>query len=302
MDAGEVLGELDGLVQTSEGLLNLSLFQIAGTPISLMTIALFLLVVVLTFWLSRLTQRGLVTAFHVRGVTDQGTVALVQRLTHYTVLAMGLGVALQTVGIDLGALFAAGAVFAVGIGFAMQNIAQNFVSGLILMVERSIRPGDTLLIAGSVVRVEELGIRATVVRTRDGEALIVPNSNLVADAVRNFSLGEGSFRICAVVGVTYDSDMHQVRRALESAIAKLDYACAEPAPVVQMTGFGDSSVNFAVRVWIRDPWEQRNRQSDLYETLWWALKDAGVVIAFPQLDVHFDPPVAEGFARRRAVG
>jgi small-conductance mechanosensitive channel len=234
-------------------------------------------------------------------VTDLGTMGLVRRLTHYAVLAVGFGVALQIVGIDLGALFAAGAVFAVGIGFAMQNIAQNFVSGLILLVERSIRPNDILLVGDNVVKVEEMGIRATVVRTRDGEAMIVPNSNLVADSVRNFTLGGGPFRISAVVGVVYSADMALVRKTLEGAIVNLSYASRRLPPVVQMTGFGDNSVNFTVRVWIDEPWDQRNRVSDLYETRWWALQKEGIVIAFPQVDVHFDPPVAEGFARLQSL-
>lgn len=299
MDPQDLTEDLSAIIETSEGWLNASLFQIAGTPISVMTLILFALIVLLTFWISSLLQKGLARGLAARGVTDVGTVGLVRRLTHYAVLAVGFGVALQTIGIDLGALFAAGAVFAVGIGFAMQNIAQNFVSGLILLVERSIRPGDVLLVSGVVVRVEEMGIRATVVRTRDGEAIIVPNANLVADAVRNFSLGQGMFRVTANVGVTYSSDMRLVRQTVEEAVAALDYASARRPPVVQMTGFGDSSVNFAVRVWIDDPWEQLNRLSDLHETLWWALQEAGVVIAFPQLDVHFDPPVAEGLARLR---
>jgi small-conductance mechanosensitive channel len=302
MDTDALAGELDSLVETSESLLNMSLFNIAGTPISIMTLAMAGIIVVMTFWISKMMRRGLERGFRARGITDAGTVGLVGRLTHYTVLLVGLGVALQTVGIDLGALFAAGAVFAVGVGFAMQNIAQNFVSGLILLIERSIRPGDVLLVAGEVVRVEDMGIRSTLVRTRDGEAIIVPNSNLVADAVRNFSLGESLFRVRANVGVTYDSDMALVRRTVEAAIADLDYASKKRAPVVQMTGFGDNSVNFAVRIWIDDPWDQINRLSALHETLWWALKEAGVVIAFPQLDVHFDAPVAEGLARLKAAG
>ena len=230
-------------------------------------------------------------------MTDRGTIGVTQRLIHYVVMAFGLGLALDNLGVDLGALFAAGAVLAVGIGFAMQNIAQNFVSGVILLVERSIKPGDVLEVEGRVVQVEKMGIRSTVARTRDEEEIIIPNSTLVQNSVKNYTLRDSLYRLRASVGVEYGSDMRLVMQVLQGAAEGLDWRFANKDPVVHLVEFGDSSVNFEVSVWITDPWVAPGRRSLLHQAIWWALKDAGVVIAFPQLDVHFDPPVEESIQR-----
>jgi small-conductance mechanosensitive channel len=202
-------------------------------------------------------------------------------------------VALQTAGIELGALFAAGAVFAVGLGFAMQNIAQNFVSGVILLVERSIKPGDVLSLQDETVRVIQMGIRATLVRTLDEEIMIVPNSSLVQSTVKNYTIKDSLFRVRVTVGVEYGSDMARVRKTLEAASQQMDFREANHEPVVLMDDFADSSVNWEVSIWIADPWTARRIRSHMREAIWTAFKQAQIVIAFPQLDVHFDTPINE---------
>jgi small-conductance mechanosensitive channel len=210
---------------------------------------------------------------------------------------VGTATALTNIGINLGALFAAGAVFAVGISFAFQNVAQNFLSGLILLLERSIKPGDILEVEGTVVRVEKLGIRATVARTRDDEQIIIPNTVLAQGTVKNYTMGDSWYRVRVAVGVTYDSDMAQVRQVLEEVVSDVSWAIEAREPIVLMTAFGSSSVDFDVSVWTSDPWRAPRARSRLHEAVWWALKEAGVVIAFPQLDVHFDSPVEDGLSR-----
>ena len=217
-----------------------------------------------------------------------------ERLVHYLVLMLGLGVGLQTAGINLSALFAAGAVFAVGIGFAMQNIAQNFVSGVIVLAEQVIRPGDVLEIDGHVVQVEEMGIRSTVVRTLDEEFLIVPNSILAQNTVKNFSLKKGILRVRVAVGVSYDADMREVESVLMAAAATVSDQVEGRSPVVLLRQFGSSSVDFDVSIWIRNPWDLQLRAAELRQAIWWGLQDAGIVIAFPQLDVHLDAAVTDG--------
>jgi small-conductance mechanosensitive channel len=225
------------------------------------------------------------------GVDDEGTIAVSARLTHFIILAIGFGIAIHTIGINMGALFAAGALFAVGIGFAMQNIAQNFVSGIILMVERAIKPNDVLAVEGQMVRVVQMGHRAIVARTLDDEDLIIPNSVLVQSTVKNYTLRDQLYRIRVAVGVVYSSDMHRVRQVLEECAAGFADRNQTKKPVVLMTAFGESSVDFEVSVWIDNAWNTRGVRSRLHEVIWVALQEAGVTIAFPQLDVHFDPPV-----------
>jgi small-conductance mechanosensitive channel len=199
--------------------------------------------------------------------------------------------ALQTAGVRLGALFAAGAVFAVGLGFAMQNLAQNFVSGVILLLERSIKPGDILEVEGQVVRVRETGIRSTLVRTRDEEEMIVPNATLVQATVKNYTLRDALYRLRVVVGVTYGADLALVRKTLEKVGDRLEWSVQGHPCQILLLEFGNSSVDFEVAVWTEDPWLARVNGSRLREAIWWAFKEQGITIAFPQVDVHFDPPV-----------
>jgi small-conductance mechanosensitive channel len=226
-------------------------------------------------------------------------VEVFRRLLHYAILATGFAIALQTVGINLAALFAAGAFLAIGLGFAMQNIMQNFVSGVILLTERSIKPGDVLHVEGRFVRVQKLGIRATVARSLDEEEIIIPNSTIVQSSVINYTLRDSLYRLRVTVGVVYGSDMRRVRETLERVASAIEWRVKDREPVVFLLEFGDSSVNWEVSVWIDNPWRVRRLRSDLSEAIWWALQEAGIVIAFPQLDVHFDSPVVE--ALRRAV-
>jgi small-conductance mechanosensitive channel len=277
--------------------LNYTLFEIARKPITVSTLITVAVVIIITVVLSRTTRRSAERALRSRGGRG-ADIATFAALLHYLILIAGFGIALDTIGIDLTALFAAGALFAVAIGFAMQSIAQNFVAGVILLTERSIKPGDILQVEGKVVRVAEMGIRSSIAHTRDGEDLVIPNSVLIQTTVTNYTLRDLAFRVRAQVGVTYGSDMREVRSTLEKVADAVSrkWGVTEP-PQVVMTGFGDSSVNWEVAVWMHDPWELRPALSDLHETIWWALQDKRIVIAFPQLDVHFDPPVARGLSR-----
>lgn len=273
--------------------LDTPLFNLGETPVSLITLLTMVAVVIATFIISKLVQVGVRRALHRRGMRPEGGIGVASRLIHYAIILVGVGVALQTAGIKLGALFAAGAVFAVGIGFAMQTIAQNFVSGLILLVERTIEPGDIIEVDGTLARVEEMGIRATLVRTLDDEELIVPNSRLVQSTVKNYSLRDSAYRVRVMVGVTYDSDMKLVREALELVGESIHDRLQEYPPQVLLMDFGSSSVDWEVSIWTDDPWAQRRARSQLREAIWWAFKEQHIVIAFPQLDVHLDEPVVE---------
>jgi potassium efflux system protein len=201
-------------------LLDRTFFTVGGTrvtPALLITLFLVAAATLLASWaLQRLVTRGL-RMLRLR----EGSVGAARRLIHYVVIAVGFGIALQVLGISIATLFAAGAIFAIGVGFAMQNIAQNFVSGMILLLERSIKPGDVLEVEGRFVRVEEMGIRATIARTLDEEEIIIPNSTIVQSTVKNYTLQSSIYRLRATVGVVYASDMALVRRTLERVAAAM---------------------------------------------------------------------------------
>lgn len=273
----------DGAV---DRLANAPLFTIGRTAVTPLTLATAVGIVLATLVLSRLAQRTTTRAFRLRGAADEATSHVVARLAGYGVTLVGLGIAVQTVGVDLGALFTAGAVFAVALGFAVQNVGQNFVSGVILLTERAIKPGDVLEVEGRTVRVTRLGMRATVARTRDEEDLIIPNATLVQNTITNYTLRDTVYRLRATVGVSYDADVRAVVRVLADAAAAFPARLPDRAPRVLLLEFGDSAILFEVLVWVEDPWRARALKSDLNEAIWWALKQSGISIPFPQRDVR----------------
>lgn len=273
-----------------------SLFVVGGTEITVSSVLTFVLVLAVTWWVSAVTGRVVCRAMERTGVGDHGSRATVRRLIHYLLLIFGIGVGLQIIGINLSSLFAAGAVVAVGIGFALQNVLQNFASGVILLAERSITEGDVLQAEGQIIHVERIGIRATIARTREDEQLIIPNSSLVQTTVKNYTLSDPLYRVRCPVGVSYDSDMKRVEEVLLEAGQRVEGRAPERDPVVLLLEFADSSVVWEVSIWGKDPWAARVTRSDLNKAIWWSLKEAGITIAYPQLDVHFDPPVERGLA------
>jgi small-conductance mechanosensitive channel len=270
-----------------DGFANTTLFTLAGTPVTAVSILTFVLILLVSAWISRVSQGIVDRWLRSRGVLEEGTISTSKRLLHYGVILVGLGIALETIGINLAALFAAGAVVAVAIGFAMQNILQNFVSGVILLAERSITESDILQVDGKIVKVVRMGARATVARTRDEEEIIIPNSMLVQSLVTNYTLRDSVYRIRAKVGVAYGSDMARVMEVLAEAGASVSERFLEKPPLVLLVEFGDSSVVFEVSIWAEDPWRARVTLSALNMAVWRHLKEAGITIAFPQLDVHF---------------
>ncbi|MFH2005714.1 MAG: mechanosensitive ion channel domain-containing protein [bacterium] len=279
-------------------ILNTKLFILGTTTVTLATLVMVGVILLGGYVLSRVLQRAIERAFHARGVTDEGTVGVTTRLVHYLLAVVTIGASMQTIGIKLATLFAAGAVLALAIGFALQTMLQNFVAGVILMVERTIKPGDILEVQGVLIRVTRLGIRSTVARTRENEDLLIPNSTLVQSAVKNLTFRDKDIRLRIPVGVTYGSDMAKVRTVLEAVGHEYDKRIPEPGPLVLLRKFGSSSVDWELSVWTTDPWREQLLRSELQEAVWNAFKAAGITIAFPQLDVHLDPPVVQALQQR----
>jgi small-conductance mechanosensitive channel len=282
------------VLQAIRGVLDVRLFEIGETTVTVSSVVTFILIVIATLWISRLIQRVIGRGMERGGFKERATVALVQRGIHYVVLLAGVAVALQTIGISLTTVFAAGAVVAVGIGFALQNILQNFVSGIILLAERTIKETDVLDVDQRTIQVEKVGVRATIARTRDDERIIIPNSILVQSIVANYTLADSHYRVRTSVGVSYSSDMRRVRDVLEKAASHVDSRADDKEPVILLREFADSSVVWEISVWTSDPWRSPRLKSDLNESVWWALKDAGITIAYPQLDLHLPEGVPVG--------
>ncbi|TVQ92527.1 MAG: hypothetical protein EA397_06875 [Deltaproteobacteria bacterium] len=279
------------LIKGILSLLNTQVFEIGGTSVTVSGIVVLIAVVVATFWGTTVLHNLVTRELKTRGVQTSGTVGVLLNLGRYVVLLIGIAVALTTAGINLTALFTVGAVFAVTIGFALQNIAQNFVSGIILLIEGAIQPGDVLEVENRVVRVIRMGIRSTVVRTIDDEDLILPNSTLAQGLVKNLTMMDTTLRVRATVSVAYGSDLDEVIRVLERAARGVTLRIPELEPIVLLKAFENSGIAFETMLWIEDPWASPMARSQLRLEIWRAFKASNITIPFPQVDVHFDEEV-----------
>jgi len=215
-----------------------------------------------------------------RGVPSAITIGL-----HYSVLLLGFFLAIAATGADLGKTTILAGAFGVGIGFGLQNIVNNFISGLILIVERPILPGDSVQIDTLYGEVKRIGLRSSTVRTWEGAEVIVPNGNLISSQVINWTLSDRQRRLDVHVGVEYGNDPEEVVRVLVAAAANVPSLMEHPEPTVLFLGFGDYSLDFQLRVWTAET-SFLKQKSELTIAVNRALNDAGMVIPFPKRDIR----------------
>jgi small-conductance mechanosensitive channel len=218
--------------------------------------------------------------------TSEGSAYAVARIIQYLVTVVGLFIALENAGVSLSAIAAIGAAFAVGLGFGLQNIAQNFISGLILLLERPVAKGDVVVVGGTFGVVDEISIRATRVMTFDRIAMLVPNSKLISDVVENRSEPTRTYRVRVGVGVAYSSDTREVERVLQDVARSQPKVLDEPSPQVFFTDFGSSSLDFELGVWLDDPEAAWPVMSALRHEISAAFRREQIEIPFPQRDLH----------------
>ncbi len=261
------------------------LFTLAGGVVSLGSLLSGVAIIAIALALTAVVTRGTRALLRRRGV-DPGVGFAIVKMLRYVMLFIGLLIAVSSVGIRLDALIAASAVLAVGIGFGLQNVAQNFISGVILLVEQPVRRGDFVRVGDFFGVVEDVGLRATRVVTRDQVSIIVPNSQFVTQAVINYTRPTQQLRIHVKVGVAYGSDLERVREVLIGLAPASEGVLPEPAPEVRFEGFGDSSLDLALLVWIESARDDLRVSSSLRFAIDRAFRDNGIAIPFPQRDVH----------------
>jgi small-conductance mechanosensitive channel len=222
-----------------------------------------------------------------RGQMDAGVRLSIVRLVHYALVLIGFLVALSALGFELKNVTIIGGALGVGIGFGMQAIVNNFVSGLILLFERPIKVGDVIQLSdGQQGRVLNLGLRATTVQTFDRAEIVVPNGDLIANQVTNWTLGDRVMRLAVPVGVAYGSDVEKVMRVLMDVATDNEQVLREPKPVVLFLNFGASSLDFELRVWIADFNDRRFIQSAIVSEIDRRFRMENIEIPFPQRDLH----------------
>jgi small-conductance mechanosensitive channel len=271
-----------------ENFLEYRLFRIGGSPVTVGSLIVFIAILAASYFASRLVHRLIVHRLLTNRLT-MGVRYAIGRFVAYFVLLLGAFIALETIGISVGALAAFFAALGVGIGFGLQDIAKNFVSGLILLVERPIQVGDRIDIGKDSGDVVEIRSRATVIRTNDEVHLIIPNSKFISDTVTNRSYGSPRVRYRVPVGVAAESNPREVEAALLDAARDVEDVLPSPPPTVRFKGSGDSGLDFELQCWtsamLHRPGAFRSR---LNYAIYDALKARG--IETPPRDPWTRPP------------
>jgi small-conductance mechanosensitive channel len=264
--------------------------------ISLTLIQIFLLVALLlgVFWVSARTKSFLFNRFLVNSGLDRSLQYAISQIVSNIVLVVGIFIVLDNAGIHLGTLTVFAGAVGVGIGFGLQNIASNFISGLVILAERPITIGDRVEVAGVAGQVQQIRARSTVILTNDNITMIVPNTKFIDSPVTNWTYGDPRVRFRVPIGVAYGSDLEKVRNALLEVARENSHVLPQPAPTVFLEAFGESSINLELVVWSKEmSYRPRRFRSDLNFAIVQKLREAGIEIPYPQRDLHF----RDGLAR-----
>ena len=274
--------------------LNYPLFSVGNRTITPVNFFLFVLILIIGWFLGKY-YKHLIYKIRKKYKISHATATLLANMGYYTILTLSFLIALKTVGLDLSSLAIIAGALSVGIGFGLQNIVSNFVSGIILMFERSIKVGDYIQIdentRGEII---DISMRSTIIRTNDNINLIIPNQAFIQNNVINWTLGDDVVRFRVPFGVAYGSDIDKVEEVVLKALKnsnlpfiKKDYKY-DVEPRVVFIEMGDSSLNFELFVWVRGEYAKRPRgtRSEFLKIIYKALNEAGIEIPFPQQDLH----------------
>ena len=258
-----------------------------GVPISLLQLFFLVGLLILVFWLSSRTKRFLFNRFLVHSGLDRSLQYAISQIASNVVLVLGIFIVLQNTGIHLEALTVFAGAVGVGIGFGLQNITSNFISGLVILAERPITIGDRVEVAGVTGQVQKIRARSTVIVTNDNITTIVPNQKFIDSPVTNWTYGDPKVRFRIPVGVAYGSDVEKVRQKLIEAAEEDPHTLTDPAPSVFFVDFGSSSLNFELVAW-SDEMSHRPRRytSDLNFAIDKKFRESGIELPFPQRDLN----------------
>ena len=272
--------------QASE-ILNYQLLGYRDFQLTLLDLIIVISIFVFTWFGLRLFKLFVNRAVKKRQWMERSSLYALHKLVSYFVYTLAVLIALETVGIDVTILLAGSAALLVGIGLGVQQIFNDFTSGIILLFGGTVRVGDIVEFDQTVGRVIEIDFRTSKIKTRDGITLIVPNSHLVSDNVINWTEGDDLTRFAVEVGVAYGSDTSLVERLLRE-VAESHQSVSKERPVrVQFTNFGDSALEFRLLFWAENTWEIEFVRSQLRFQIDQKFRENNVRIPFPQRDVHF---------------
>ncbi len=290
--------ELQDILTRLQELLEIELFSVQGDPVTIGSLIVFFFFLIGFLILGTVTRRLLQTKFLKRFDLDPGVRFTLARITQYFIVIIGVLISFQFLEINLTSLAVIFGLLSVGIGFGLQNITANFISGLIIMFERPITVGDRVEVGDKEGDVTEINIRSTKIRTLKNISIIVPNTEFVENDVINYSHGDSTFRLDINVGVSYSSDLDTVLKALNEVAVEHPAVMKHPKHQVHLSEFGDSAWEMQLRVWIPNVKERYILRNEINQAIVRKFEKLDIEIPFPQRDLHVrssvDIPVQAG--------
>lgn len=270
-------------------------FKIAGAELTILSVLQLILWLTLLFFFTRILKKFLKSRLLVKFGIDEGNREALSTIISYALSVLGFIIILQTTGFNLASIAVVAGGLGVGIGFGLQDITKNFVSGLTLLIERTVKLGDYVEFDGLSGYVKEISIRSTIIRTLDGSDVVVPNSKLVENKLVNWTLESYTGRIHILVGVAYESDPVLVTEILLKSAYMESAVLSDPPPKVIFTGFGDNALHFDLQVWINRIDQKTPLTSSLNFIIEYNLRQQGINIPFPQRDLWLRNPEVLNF-------
>ncbi len=275
------------ILDKAERILTHKIATINETELTPQTIILFLAVFALLLIISKILTRVIDSKVLTRLRIDTGLQYALKRIIHYVLLIISAVFSFQLIGIDFTGLAVIFGFLSVGIGFGLQNITSNFVSGLIILLERPVKVGDRISVGDVQGEIQSINMRSSTIQTLDDITIIVPNSQLIESQVTNWSYGHTRMRVRIPIGVSYDSDLDTVTQALMNVANAHDKVMDTPAPSVIFDEFGASSWNLFLAVWINNNRDYFAVKSDINKAIVHKFREKNIEIPFPQQDIHF---------------
>jgi len=278
------------LLEPARTLLDSLDVSLGDVRISVLNVTESILLLVFLMWLAsalaRLIQQQL---SQIKDLSPSAKV-LIGQTVKIVLMVSAISIALTSAGINLAAFAFFGGAFGLGIGFGLQKIISNFVSGIILLLDKSVKPGDTIAVAGTYGWINHLGARYVSVITRDGTEHLIPNEELIINPVENWTYSNSLIRLRVSVGVSYECDLHKAIDLCVEAAGETDRILSYPEPKCLVLGFGDSAIDLEIRMWIKDPQNGRtNVTSDVLLKVWEKYQEHDIDIPYPQRVLHIKP-------------
>lgn len=264
-------------------------FSLGETRVSMLGVAKALVAGIIIFWITFGLSRFLEARIHKSKALTPSVQVLTAKLVRVGLISAAVLIILSNSGINITAFAVFSGALGVGIGFGLQKIVSNLISGIILLLDRSIKPGDVIEVGQTYGRVNAMGARYASVITRDAMEFLIPNEDLITQQVINWSYSSKNVRLRAPIGVSYDTDIPKALKLIEATAQEVPRVLSNPAPRCLMRGFGDSSIDLELRFWIADPEEGcRNVTSEVLVSVWRLFKKEGINVPFPQRDIRVE--------------